>query len=147
MTLVKRNHSNGFPSVFDDIFKTDWLGGTSQVNNVGVSIPAVNILENDDNFIVEVAVPGKSKEDFTIELDNDKLTIAASSKEENQPAENSGRYTRKEFSYNSFKRTFSLPESVDSEKISADYKNGVLIISIPKKEEAKVQPKRLIDIA
>ena len=147
MTLVKRTNDNWLPSVFDDMFKTDWLGGTSNVNNIGVSIPAVNIRETDDNFSVEVAAPGKSKADFNIELDNDMLTISATSQEENETVENNGRYTRKEFNYNTFKRAFSLPESVASDKITANYENGVLMISIPKKDEAKVQPKRMIDIA
>ncbi len=150
MTLVKRTNDNWLPSVFDDMFKTDWLGGTSNVNNIGVSIPAVNIRETEDDFKVDVAAPGKSKEDFSIELDNDMLTIAATSKEDKETAENTektGKYTRKEFSYETFKRAFSLPETVDSQKISASYENGVLKIAIPKREEAKVQPKRLIEIA
>ena len=150
MTLVKRTNDNWLPSVFDDMFKTDWLGGTSNVNNIGVSIPAVNIRETEDDFKVDVAAPGKSKEDFSIELDNDMLTIAATSKEDKETAENTektAKYTRKEFSYETFKRAFSLPETVDSQKISASYENGVLKIAIPKREEAKVQPKRLIEIA
>lgn len=147
MTLVKRTNDNWLPSVFDDMFKTDWLGGTSNVNNIGVSIPAVNIMETDDNFNVEVAAPGKSKADFNIELDNDVLTISAQSQEENVTEDKKGRYTRKEFNYNTFKRAFSLPESVASDKITASYENGVLLISIPKKDEAKVQPKRMIEIA
>lgn len=147
MNLVKRNPENWLPSVFDDMFKTDWLGGTTNVNSIGTSIPAVNIQETDDNFMVAVAVPGKTKEDFNIELDNDVLTISSEEKEENEVQGNNGKYTRKEFSYRRFKRAFSLPESVDGEKISAAYNNGVLEINLPKKEEAKVQPKRLIEIA
>lgn len=147
MNLVKRNPENWLPSVFDDMFKTDWLGGTTNVNSIGTSIPAVNIQETDDNFTVAVAVPGKSKEDFNIELDNDVLTISSEEKKENEVSENNGKYTRKEFSYSRFKRAFSLPDTVDGEKISASYNNGVLEISLPKKEEAKVQPKRMIDIS
>ena len=147
MNLVKRNPDNWLPSVFDDMFKTDWLGGTTNVNSIGTSIPAVNIQETDDNFMVAVAVPGKTKEDFNIELDNDVLTISSEEKQENEVSENNGKYTRKEFSYSRFKRAFSLPESVDGEKISAAYNNGVLEINLPKKEEAKVQPKRMIEIS
>ncbi len=147
MNLVKRNPDNWLPSVFDDMFKTDWLGGTTNVNSIGTSIPAVNIQETDDNFMVAVAVPGKTKEDFNIELDNDVLTISSEEKKENEVSENSGKYTRKEFSYSRFKRAFSLPESVDGEKISAAYNNGVLEINLPKKEEAKVQAKRMIEIS
>lgn len=147
MNLVKRNPENWLPSVFDDMFKTDWLGGTTNVNSIGTSIPAVNIQETEDNFLVAVAVPGKSKEDFNIELDNDVLTISSEENQENNVSEKDGKYTRKEFSYRSFKRAFSLPDSVDGEKISAAYNNGVLEINLPKKEEAKVPAKRMIDIS
>ena len=147
MSLIKRNEANWLPSVFDDMFKTDWLGGTTNVNSIGTSIPAVNIQETDDHFKVEVAAPGKTKEDFNIELDNDVLTISSEEKKESETSEKNGRYTRKEFSYSTFKRAFGLPDSVNSEKISASYKDGVLAIELPKREEAKVQAKRMIDIS
>ncbi len=147
MSLVKRTTAdNWLPSIFDDMFKTDWLGGTSNVNNIGVSIPAVNIQESEDNFLVEVAAPGKTKEDFNIELGSDVLTISSESKKENTEEEK-GKFTRREFSYSTFKRAFSLPETVDSSKINASYENGVLLINLPKKEEAKVQAKRMIEIS
>tara|TARA_B100000949_G_C14229399_1_gene428230 strand:- start:396 stop:839 length:444 start_codon:yes stop_codon:yes gene_type:complete len=147
MSLVKRTTAdNWLPSMLDDMFKTDWLGGTSNVNNIGVSIPAVNIQETEDNFLVEVAAPGKTKEDFNIELDNDVLTISSESKKENTEEEK-GKFTRREFSYSTFKRAFSLPETVDNAKINASYENGVLLINLPKKEEAKVQAKRMIEIS
>ncbi|MDX1544170.1 MAG: Hsp20/alpha crystallin family protein [Christiangramia sp.] len=147
MSLIKRNDTNWLPSVFDDMFRTDWLGGTTNVNSIGTSIPAVNIREDDDSFNVQVAAPGKSKEDFNIELDNDVLTISAEEKKENETTDKNGRFTRKEFSYSNFKRSFGLPDSVDSSKISASYNNGVLEIALPKREEAKVQAKRMIDIS
>lgn len=147
MSLIKRNETGWLPSVFDDMFRTDWLGGTTNVNSIGTSIPAVNIREDDDSFNVQVAAPGKSKEDFNIELDNDVLTISAEEKKENETTDKNGRFTRKEFSYSNFKRSFSLPDSVDSTRISASYNNGVLEIALPKKEEAKVQAKRMIDIS
>lgn len=147
MNLVKRNEANWLPSVLDEMFKTDWMGGTTNQNfHVGTTIPAVNILETEDDFMVAVAAPGKSKEDFKIELDNDILTISSEEKEENKNVEQNGKYTRREFSYSTFKRVFTLPETVNSEKISATYNNGVLEISLPKREEAKVQPKRMIEI-
>lgn len=146
MSLVKTNQANWLPSVLDDMFKTDWMGGTTGVNRIGTNLPAVNIRENDDNFVVELAAPGKTREDFKIELDNDMLTISSEVKEQ-ETSGNVGKFTRKEFNYSSFKRAFSLPESVDTEKISATYENGVLVIGLPKREEAKVQPKRLIEIA
>ena len=147
MSLIKRNETGWLPSVFDDMFRTDWLGGTTNVNSIGTSIPAVNIQETEDSFNVEVAAPGMSKEDFNIELDNDVLTISSEDRKEKETTDNEGRYTRKEFSYSTFKRAFSLPDSVDSSKISASYNNGVLEIALPKKEEAKVQAKRMIDIS
>lgn len=146
MSLIKRNE-NWLPSVFDDMFKTDWLGGTTNVNSIGTSIPAVNIKESDESFNVQVAAPGKAKEDFNIELDNDVLTISSENKNEKETTAENGRFTRKEFNYTTFKRAFSLPDSVDSAKISANYQNGVLEIALPKKEEAKVQAKRMIEIA
>ena len=147
MSLIKTNETGWLPSVFDDMFRTDWLGGTTNVNSIGTSIPAVNIMETEESFNVEVAAPGMVKDDFNIELDNDVLTISSENKKENETTDKEGRFTRKEFSYNSFKRAFSLPDSVDSTKISASYNNGVLEIALPKKEEAKVQAKRLIDIS
>ena len=147
MSLIKRNEANWLPSVFDYMFKTYWLGGTTNVNSIGTSIPAVNIQETEESFSVEVAAPGKTKEDFNIELENDVLTISSEDKKENEITEKNGRYTRKEFSYSTFKRAFSLPDSVDSEKISAQYNNGVLEILLPKKEEAKVHAKRMIEIS
>ncbi|MDN3594924.1 Hsp20/alpha crystallin family protein [Zunongwangia endophytica] len=146
MSLIKRNE-NWLPSVFDDMFKTDWMGGTTNVNNIGTRIPAVNIQESDENFIVEVAAPGKVKDDFNIELDNDVLTISAENKVEKENTNKEGKYTRREFSYSTFKRAFSLPDSIDNTKISANYNNGVLEIALPKKEEAKVQAKRMIEIS
>ena len=146
MSLVKRTNENWLPSIFDDMFKTDWLGGTTNVNSIGVSIPAVNIIEKDSGFEVAVAAQGKTKEDFNIELDNDVLTISAQEQKEAETKEE-GRFTRREFSYSTFKRAFSLPDTVNSAKIEASYENGVLNIVIPKKEEAKVQAKRLIEIS
>ena len=147
MSLIKANEANWLPSVFDDMFKTDWLGGTTNVNSIGTSIPAVNIREDEDGFAVSVAAPGKKKEDFNIELENDVLTISSEEKKEKESSDKEGRFTRKEFSYSNFKRAFSLPESVDSNQISASYEDGVLQITLPKREEAKVQPKRLIEIS
>lgn len=147
MNLAKRNEANWLPSVLDEMLRTDWLGGTTNENNFTKNVPAVNIKETDDNFMVEVAAPGKSREAFQIELDNEILTISSEEKTENENKEDNGRYTRREFSYSNFKRAFSLPESVNSEEISATYENGVLKINLPKREEAKVQPKRMIEIS
>lgn len=147
MNLIKRNTDNWLPSIFDDMFKTDWMDdGNSRMNRIGTSVPAVNISENEAAFYLEVAAPGKSRQDFNLELDNGVLTISSEEKNENEETGSNGRFTRREFSYSSFKRAFTLPESVDSEKISAKYKDGVLKIDLPKREEARVQAKKQIDI-
>jgi len=99
-------------------------------------IPAVNIKEENDKFILEMAAPGMKKSDFHINLENDVLTISSEKKEEKE--EKQENYTRREFYYNTFSRSFNLPESVDAEKIKADYKNGILSITLPKKEETRV---------
>ncbi|MFM2230502.1 MAG: hypothetical protein RL607_1760 [Bacteroidota bacterium] len=142
MTLVKRNAVN-FPSVFDEFFKPDWMGG---IQNFGANVPAVNIKETDTAFGIELAAPGKHKSDFTIEIDLNVLTISSETKAQNESSQSEGRYTRREFSYASFKRSFTLPESVNTEAIQANYENGVLQITLPKRDEALPKPKRLIEI-
>lgn len=146
MTLIKRNTDNWLPSIFDDMFKTDWMDNDNAMSRIGTSVPAVNVSETEDRFTLEVAAPGKSKKDFNLELNNGVLTISSEERNEEEKKDKNGRYTRREFSYNSFKRAFTLPETVDVEKISAQYKEGVLMINLPKREDAKVQAKRMIDI-
>lgn len=148
MTLVKRNVFPAFPSLFDDVFTRDFLNG-SKVPVLGsndVTAPAVNIKEDDKNFVVEVAAPGLTKKDFKVELDNDTLTI--SSEKEMSNEDSNEQFKRKEFSYSSFKRVFTLPENMtDGDKIKATYDSGILSVNIPKREEAIKKPVRLIDIA
>ncbi len=143
MSLVKR--TNRLPFLFDDFLTTDWLGGITETNKINTNIPAVNIEETDEGFVLELAAPGLSKDKFDLELDNDVLVISSETSSVNEDKENR-KYTRKEFSYGSFKRTFAVPETVNGNDISASYENGILTINLPKKEEAKIQPKRLIDI-
>ena len=150
MTLMKRNGNrlNSFPALFDDFFSRDLSNwGQSNFSNTNTTIPAVNIKETNDNYEVEVAAPGMTKNDFRIELDGSMLTISSekSNERENKEQEN---YSRKEFSYQSFQRTFNLPkEVVDSDKIQAKYADGVLHLLIPKKEEAKQRPPRQIQVS
>ncbi|MCB0460132.1 MAG: Hsp20/alpha crystallin family protein [Flavobacteriaceae bacterium] len=140
--LVKSTGIPVFPTLLDDFFR-DW--STTNFSETNTTLPAVNIRENDDQFTVEVAVPGMEKEDFQIDLDNNILTISSEKKIENE--ETNDKYTRREYSYQSFKRSFTLPKNVvDSDKIAATYKNGELVIAIPKKEEAKPKPARLIEV-
>jgi HSP20 family protein len=124
------------PSVFDDFFKpwNEWFdnGGFS---GRAVKVPAVNITEQKDEYLVSLAAPGLKKDDFKIDVDGNMLTI--SSEKEEKREEKEARYTRKEYSYSSFSRSFTLPEEINKEKIEAKYEDGVLKISMPRKEEAK----------
>lgn len=142
MTLVRKNTAPYFPAVLDELLNTDWLGGRTQ--NLASNSPAVNIIEKDQAFTLELAAPGMKKEDFNIELNNDLLTISVS-RESDSEAEDV-KYTRREFSFASFKRSFTLPESINTADISASYEAGILVVGLPKREEAQVQPARLIDI-
>ncbi len=100
------------------------------------TIPAVNIHENDKHFVLEFAVPGMNKDDFKIGLDNQVLTVHTENKKENEERETS--FTRREFLYTNFNRSFSLPKSIDTHKIKADYTDGILTISLPKSKETKL---------
>jgi HSP20 family protein len=110
------------------------------------TLPAVNVRETNDNFAIEVAAPGMKRDDFKVELDNNVLTIS-SQREEKQEQQQDENYTRREFNYQYFQRSFTLPENkVEGEKIAARYADGILHITVPKKEEAKVKPIKQITI-
>jgi HSP20 family protein len=149
MSIIKRNNSfQGMNSIFDDLFNRD-LVNWGLVNNsaTNTTLPSVNIRETNDIFIVEMAAPGMTKDDFKIELDGNLLTIS-SEKEDRNEMRDGEKYTRQEFSYQSFQRSFQLPKDVvDSDKIQAKYENGVLNLVIPKKEHARQKPPRMIEIA
>ncbi len=150
MTPTKRNGnlSNSFPGLFDDLFTRDLFDWhNSNFSNTGTTLPAVNLRETPETFEVEMAAPGMKKEDFKIELNNNVLTISSEQKSEHEEKDND-KYTRKEFSYQSFQRSFQLSrEAVDADKIQAKYENGVLHLTIPKREEVKQKPSRLINIS
>lgn len=124
------------PSVFDDFFRpwNEWFDNKELWPKVW-NVPAVNITEEKEDFKVSLAVPGMKKEDFNIDMEGNMLTISCE-KEENKE-EKEKKFTRKEYNFSSFSRTFTLPDEVNREKIDARYENGVLIIVLPKKEEAK----------
>ncbi len=149
MTLVKSNSDRfpAFPKFFDDFFSRDIFDwGFNNFSNTNTTLPSVNIRETNDEFLVEMAAPGMDKKDFKIELDNEILKITSEKQMENE-LKNDERYTRREFSYQSFQRSFHLPKTVvDESKIKAKYENGLLRIMIPKKEEAKALPPRQIAI-
>ncbi|MGK7396691.1 MAG: Hsp20/alpha crystallin family protein [Candidatus Cyclobacteriaceae bacterium M3_2C_046] len=131
MTIIKRY--SDFPSYMEQILSN---------HNSGSRQPLVNIIENDDHFTLELAAPGYLKEDFELNLDQDELKITASRQKEDKDLA----YTQREFQVSNFARTFVLPDAADSDKISANYENGILSVTILKKEEAKVKPPRLIDV-
>jgi HSP20 family protein len=142
MTLVKfnnktRNTAPYFNNVFDSLF-SDALNKNYGVNKT----PSVNIHEGTNEYKIELAAPGLSKEDFKIDLKKDNLSVWAEKKTDETVTEKD--YSRKEFDYGSFARSFVLPEGIDADKISAEYTNGILYITIGKKEEAKLTHKEIV---
>lgn len=136
------NKSNYLPRALADIFGDDLpdMGSFEERSTA----PAVNVKEEKDSFLIELAAPGLNKKDFSIDVDNNVLTISHEKKEEDKKEEDN--YVRKEFFYSTFRRSFTLPESVLSDKIKATHKDGILEIKIPKKEEAKEKGPKKIDI-
>ena len=134
--------SDLFNNIFDDFFNT----GVSSFSNKFFtdSTPSINIIEEDDKFLVEVASPGMNRDDFTVTIDNDQLIIEAST--DSKSEEKDDRYTRREFNYSSFRRSFYLPETIDASQVNAEYNNGILSVSLNKKEESKKTPIRQIEI-
>ena len=128
----------------EDIFNRDLPSVFTSNFNTGMTLPKVNIKETADAFMVEMAVPGLEKSDFHVAIDNQLLSIATDTKTEKEYKDE--HYTRREFGYSSFKRTFTLPESVNDEHINASYTDGILNVLLPKKEEAKQKPARSINI-
>ena len=140
MNLI-RKQPPFFPSLIDDFINTDW---NLKVPSFSSTVPAVNIKELDSQFEIELAVPGMKKDDFEIEVEDGVLSI--SSTQEEEQVNEKGKFTRREFGYSSFRRSFTLPDSVDPTKIDATYKEGVLLVLLPKHKEAQPQPKKLIKI-
>ncbi len=144
MALVR--FTNQYPSFFDRFLNNEMFDWSSRnYSNTNTTLPSVNIKESDDDFEVEVAAPGLTKNDFRVELNHDLLTVSSEKEVQNETKEGQ-QFTQREFSYQSFSRSFTLPHTVDGEKISASYENGILKVLIPKKEEAKPKPARTIEI-
>ncbi|MCP4551277.1 MAG: Hsp20/alpha crystallin family protein [Bacteroidetes bacterium] len=131
MNLVRWNNQPRVTNFFDNAFLNEML--TNEYQSTNCRKPATNIVENEDNFELNLAVPGLEKEDIKIDLEDNLLTISAEKEAENKEVN----YSRKEFTYNAFSRSFKLPKTVETEKIKADYINGVLNIKLPKMAEAK----------
>jgi HSP20 family protein len=150
-TLARSNNRNLFPaipSLLNNFFNEDWIDSTmANWASVNATLPAVNVKETNNEFLIEVAAPGMKRNDFKVELDNNVLTIGSELEGKEQKNEEE-QYARREFAYHSFQRSFTLPQGmVEGEKIAARYENGILYITVPKKEEAKVKPPRQIQIA
>ena len=141
MPTRKYYNQNWLPSIFNDFFDNNWM------EKANATAPAINVVESDQDYKVEVAVPGMTKEDFNIHLgDENELVISMEKKVENEDKENK-KYLRREFSYTKFQQAHYLPDTVDKEKITANVANGVLTIELPKySQEEKAKINRVIEI-
>jgi len=151
MKTLVRNNGNLFPaipSLLNDFFTDDWFDSSlANWRSSGATLPAVNVKETNEDFTIEVAAPGMKREDFKVELDNHVLTISAQHQDKREEKNQDGGYTRKEFNYQSFQRSFTLPnDKVEGDKIVARYVDGILHITVPKKETAKVRPAKQITV-
>jgi HSP20 family protein len=137
MSLIKFNKgpkesglTTGFNDIFESMFNDSFLS-----ERMISRVPAVNVWETEDKYLIEMAAPGLTKDDFKVKLDRNLLTVSV--EQQMQHEENNKQYNKREFSYNSFVRSFALPDSADDAGIEAKYENGILLISVAKKEEAK----------
>jgi HSP20 family protein len=144
--MSRNKNENLTPTLFSDIFNDAKFFGRNWLDKeFGQAFPAVNINESNKEFSLEFAAPGFKKEDFKVNVDDNVLTVNAEKQE--KKSEEAKRYTRKEFSYNSFSRSFTLPANANAEKIDAKYTDGILKLSVPKLEETKTLPKKEITVA
>lgn len=146
MKMVSLNRRpNGMPSVFDmfdDLFTSNWP--QKSLIEKGIFTPSVNVTESDKNFRLEFAAPGFEKKDFDINIEKDFITVSAKKEMNNEAKEEN--YTRREFSFESFERTFTLPENVNAEQIEALYENGILNVVLPKKDVQIEKPVKKVEI-
>ena len=140
MNMIRKT-TPWFPSLFDEFFTRDFGIDLAPRTH---QTPAVNIIEKDNAFHLELVAPGKEKKDFDVELEEDTLTISTTA--ENEIVQNDTQFTRREFDYASFTRSFRIPETIDTKNIKANYKNGLLSIVLPKRKEAIPEPKKQIEI-
>ncbi|MBO9729686.1 MAG: Hsp20/alpha crystallin family protein [Chitinophaga sp.] len=142
LSLNKRTASH--PSVFDDFFKPwkEWMNNLYDGRAfTALTIPAANVTEEKDSYKLSLAVPGMKKDDFKINVEGNVLTISAEKEEEKE--EKNARYSRQEFNYSSFSRSFSIPETINKDKIEAHYEDGMLKLKLPKNEDAKKNGKSM----
>jgi HSP20 family protein len=148
MTPMMRRNAAWLPSVFNDLFDTDFGHGMyTDVPRRGCTAPAINVKETDKAYIVELAAPGMKKEDFNVHInDEGNLIVKMEQKEEKKDEDKNTRYLRREFSYTKFEQTLILPEDVEKDQIKARVEHGVLTVELPKHEEQKVKVSRQIEI-
>lgn len=147
MALVKFANGNSnkvFKPVYSDVFDSFFNSDSFLPKSMIARIPAVNIAENEVEFHIELAVPGLKKENFKINLEQDQITVSAESKTDHSELNEAKKYNRVEYNYSSFVRSFTLPESADPSKIEAEYRDGILYISVAKKEEAKILTREIV---
>jgi HSP20 family protein len=146
MTLVKfaqGNNNKAFKGAYNDLFETFFNSDHFLPKSIINRVPAVNILENENEFQIEIAAPGLKKENFKINLEQDHLTVSVETEQLSSNENMAKTYNRREFNYSQFSKNFSLPESADSNKIDAEYLDGILLIRISKKEEIKFQTRAI----
>ena len=136
MNLIKRQ--SYFPSIFDEFFSDNW---DIRMNDKYIS-PSYNIKENEKEFVIEIAIPGKNNTDFNIEIENRSLLISTNNENENS----NYTYSRRDFGFSKFEKTFDLPISVDNNKVNSYYRNGVLTIKLPKRKEFQNSTKQVIEV-
>ncbi|MBX7050879.1 MAG: Hsp20/alpha crystallin family protein [Flavobacteriales bacterium] len=129
------------PSFFDDFVMRDFF---QNKHAVGLTIPSANIIETEKSFKIELAAPGMEKSDFNVQIEKDVLTISSEKKQEEKVQDE--KYTRQEFAYRSFSRSFTLPETIDHDLVKAVYENGILSVELPKKTEVVKSNKKMIEI-
>lgn len=145
MSLIKSNSNRTGNGLWSDLFDTERFFNNRWFEGEFESVPAVNVKETDEDFSLEFAAPGYSKGDFTVNVEGNTLSISAEKESESERED--GRFTRKEFSYNSFERHFTLPQAVVADKTDASYKDGILKVRIPKQEKVKTQVRKAISVA
>ena len=140
MTPIKRYEQNWLPEIFNDFFANDWMTRTN------ATAPAINVIENENDYKVEIAAPGMTKDDFKITITNDNVLVVSMEKK-NESNEEKKKYLRREFSYSKFEQSLVLPDDVKREEISAGVNDGVLSIDLPRIKASEMQPEvRQIEI-
>ena len=147
-TKNPNNYFAPFKNALDNWMNENWNNNGFACcvgNDCYQSVPAVNIKETENDYKIEVAAPGLTKEDFKLDVEDNVLTVSTQKESKNE--EKNENFTRKEFSFSSFERTFTLPKTIDAENISANYQDGVMVITLPKRKDAKSKTTKTIPVS